>query len=395
MMIALNLRISTFSEQIIERVQGYREHLHQYPELSFQEYDTMKFVCQVLSELGIEHTKGIAGTGVVAMIRGSSEQKRCIALRADMDALPIQEETTVAYKSKKSGIMHACGHDVHTSVLLGAAAVINQFRSELSCDVKLIFQPGEEKNPGGASIMIAEGVLNSPRVDEIYALHVFPDLQVGHVGMKSGIYMASGDEIHITINGKGGHGALPHQCVNPVMIGASILTQLQAVVTQQCDPKIPSVLTFGYFNAQAAPNTIPNTAKLKGTFRTMDEDWRRKAHVLIKEGAEQIAIAHGGSAEVELSVGYPFLENDEKLIDSVRRKAMILLGEDKVHELPIRLTSEDFSFYAQQIPAAFFRLGVQNEEEGIIHGLHHPKFNIDHRALLTGVKMMSAIPFDI
>lgn len=393
-MTKLTHRIIALSEEIFEKVRCYREHIHQHPEFSFEEYDTMDFVSSVLTKIGVIHEKGIAGTGVVGLIEASKKTDKCVALRADLDALPIQEENEISFKSKNPGVMHACGHDVHTSVLLGAAEIIHTLRSELMCNVKLIFQPGEEKNPGGASYMIAADVLENPKVDEIYALHTFPDLPFGHVGMKPGLYMASGDEIHITIHGKGGHGALPHNCINPILIGANILTQLQGVITQRCDPKIPSVLSFGYFLAKGASNVIPATAHLKGTFRTMNEQWRAEALTIIKESAEQIALAAGGRAEVEISVGYPFLENNEQLINKLKHKAVEMLGKDQVHDLPIRLTAEDFSFYAQRVPAAFFRLGVRNEETGIVHGLHHPKFNIDDRALLTGIQMMSFIPFD-
>lgn len=382
--------IEQHAHEIFEQVVAHREHLHANPELSFQEFETAKYVSDELTKLNISHQTGVAGTGVVAIIRGDhhSENDSCIGLRADLDALPIQEENDIPYKSKVDGVMHACGHDVHTSILLGVAYVLNQLRNHLPHPVKLIFQPGEEKNPGGASLMIAAGVLENPTVKEMYALHVFPELEAGKVGFKEGLYMASCDEIYMTIHGKGGHGAMPHQCIDPILIGANIVSSLQQIVSRACDPKIPCVLSFGYFAGLGATNVIPSTVELKGTFRTMDEAWREKALTLIKEQAELIAKSVGGSVEVEISRGYPFLINDEKLTQQLRSKAQEFFGTEQVVELPIRLTAEDFSFYSQKIPVCFFRLGVRNERKGIIHGVHHSQFNIDNEALLIGVKSM-------
>ena len=382
--------IEQHASEIFEQVVAHREHLHANPELSFQEFETAKYVSDELTKLSIPHQTGVAGTGVVAIIRGDhhSDNDSCIGLRADLDALPIHEENDVPYKSKIDGVMHACGHDVHTSILLGVAYVLNQMRNHLPHPVKLIFQPGEEKNPGGASLMIAAGVLENPTVKEMYALHVFPELEAGKVGFKEGLYMASCDEIYMTIHGKGGHGAMPHQCIDPILIGANIVSSLQQIVSRACDPKIPCVLSFGYFAGLGATNVIPSTVELKGTFRTMDEAWREKALTLIKEQAELIAESVGGSVEVEISRGYPFLINDEKLTQQLRSKAQEFFGTEQVVELPIRLTAEDFSFYSQKIPVCFFRLGVRNERKGIIHGVHHSQFNIDNDALLIGVKAM-------
>lgn len=388
-------QIKEQSQAIAEKVRGYREHIHANPELSYQEFQTMQYVSNKLTDLGIEHQTKIGDTGVVAIIRADhhNSDQECIALRADMDALPMQEENDVPYKSKVDGRMHACGHDVHTSILLGAAEILNNNRNELPQPVKLIFQPGEEKNPGGATLMIRDGALENPKVKEIYALHVFPDMEVGKLGFKNGLYMASCDEIYIDIIGKGGHGATPHKCVDPIVIGANIITQMQTIVSRKCDPKIPCVLSFGHFEALGATNIIPNKAHLKGTFRTMNEPWRAEALELIKSTAEQIALAHGGKAEVNISKGYPFLVNDNNVTDKQRLKAQQLLGEEKVEELPIRLTAEDFSYYSQEIPSCFFRLGVRNEDLGIIHGVHHPKFDIDPNALSLGVQIMSLAAF--
>ena len=388
-------KIKLLSVQLFDKVNTYRRHIHAYPELSYQEVNTMNYVSEQLTKLGIEHTTKVGDTGIVAIIRGEQHAKddHAIGLRADMDALPIHEENDVPYKSTVDGVMHACGHDVHTSILLGAAEIIQALRNELPCPVKILFQPGEEKNPGGATYMIRDGALKNPTVTEMYALHVFPDMPVGKVGFKEGIYMASCDEIYITIHGKGGHGATPHECIDPILIGANIVTQMQQIVSRKCDPKIPCVLSFGHFEALGATNVIPSKAYLKGTFRTMDEPWRAEALQLIEQTANDLAHAAGGSATVEISKGYPYLENDPKVTAKMRSAAQLFLGEQNVEELPIRLTAEDFSYYSQEIPVCFFRLGVRNEAEGITYGVHHPKFNIDEEALIVGMQMMALAPF--
>jgi amidohydrolase len=387
----LNLKIKQLAKELLPKVQAYREHLHQFPELSYQEFETAKFVQEKLAEIGIEDVQNIAKTGVVALIQGKNHNTNqdCIGLRADLDALPIFEENEVAYRSKNEGVMHACGHDVHTSILLGAAEILYTLKDELESPVKLVFQPGEEKNPGGASIMIAEGVLESPKVKEMYGLHVFPDLEVGKLGFKEGLYMASCDEIYITVHGKGGHAATPHQCIDPILIGATLVTQLQQIVSRKCDPKIPCVLSFGHFEALGATNIIPSKAILKGTFRTMDEVWRAKALEEIEKQARFIVESQGGVLEIEISKGYPYLENNPQLTQKIKSKAEKYFGKENCLDLPIRLASEDFSFYSQKIPVSFFRIGVRNEEIGIVYGVHHPKFNIDNEALLIGMEAMS------
>lgn len=388
-------KIRERSEDLYAKVKSYREHLHMHPELSYEEENTMHFVSEVLTEIGVPHQTRVGDTGVVGLIKSSKhdENDPCVALRADLDALPIQEQNQTLYRSKVDGVMHACGHDVHTSILLGTAEILNELKEELPYPVKLIFQPGEEKNPGGATYMIRDKALENPDVKEIYALHVFPELDTGHVGMKSGLYMASCDEVYVDIIGKGGHGATPNKCIDPIMIGANILTQIQQIVSRKCDPKTPCVLSFGHFEAMGATNVIPEKAHLKGTFRTMNEEWRREALELIQNSIEKIAEASGGKAEVTISKGYPFLENSPELTEKTRVKANMLLGEDKVHELPIRLTAEDFSYYSQVVPSCFFRIGVRNEEKGITYSVHHPKFDIDPEALVTGMQMMSIAVF--
>ncbi|RFC54370.1 M20 metallopeptidase family protein [Brumimicrobium aurantiacum] len=378
------------SEELFEKVVAYRKHLHKNPELSYQEFETMKFISEQLTKIGIPHETGIADTGIMAMIKGDhhTKEQSCIGLRADIDALPIQEQNDVEYASQNEGVMHACGHDVHTSVLLGAAEILFSMRNELKDPVKLIFQPGEEKNPGGASLMIQAGCLQNPTVKEMYALHVFPDFNVGQVGTKEGLYMASCDEVYIDITGKSGHGATPHETIDSILVGAEIVTSLQQIVSRKCDPKIPCALNFGHFEAIGTTNVVPEKVHIKGTFRTMNEEWRAKALEQIIHQSERIAEAHGAKAEVNISKGYPFLENDIDLTRNFVSKANDWLGEENVHDLPIRLTAEDFSFYAQEIPTCFFRIGVRNEERGIIHGVHNSKFDIDHEALKTGMQMM-------
>lgn len=384
------------SVQLFDKVKAYREYIHQHPELSYQEHKTMQYISSQLTKIGVEHETGVAETGIVGVIRGSHHDKDqpCVGLRADIDALPISEENEVPYKSKNEGVMHACGHDVHTSILLGAAEILIELKEKLPQPVKLIFQPGEEKNPGGASLMIKAGCLDNPRVDKMFALHVFPEMPVGKIGVKEGLYMASCDEIYITVNGKAGHGATPHETIDSILIGAEIVTSLQQIVSRQCDPKIPCVLNFGHFEGLGATNVVPSKVFLKGSFRTMNEVWRAEALERIKRQAEHIALAHGGTADVEISKGYPFLVNDPELTKKITKKAQELVGKENVEELPIRLTSEDFSFYSQTLPTCFFRIGVGNKEKGITYGVHHPRFDIDPESLKTGMQMMAFACFD-
>lgn len=386
--------IRTRSQALFEKVRSYREHIHQFPELSYQEFKTSAFVKEQLDKLGIPWSE-CADTGIVALIKADShsEGQSCFGLRSELDALPINEKTDKPYSSKIPGVMHACGHDVHTSILLGAAEILQSVKEQLPHPVKLFFQPGEEKNPGGASYMIRDGALQSPAVHAMAALHVFPEMETGKLGFREGLYMASCDEIYITINGKGGHGATPHQTIDPIVIGAELILSLQQIVSRNCDPKIPCVLSFGHFEALGATNVIPEKAYLKGTFRTMDEPWRNKALQLIEDHVKHITQMHGATAELEISRGYPFLENDPELTSKIRTKAEEHFGKEQIETLPIRLTSEDFSYYAQEIPVCFFRLGVRNEERGIVHGVHHPLFDIDEKALIIGMQAMALAPF--
>lgn len=383
-------------DKIKERVVSYHEgtvairrHLHAHPELSFQEKETARYISEQLTAFGVSHETGIADTGVVALIKGRNPDKKVIALRADIDALPITEANDVPYKSKNVGVMHACGHDVHTTSLLGAARVLQELKDEFEGTVKLIFQPGEEKLPGGASLMIKAGALENPQPEGIFGQHVHPPLEAGKVGFRAGMYMASADELHVRVRGKGGHGALPHQNIDPILITSHIVVALQQIVSRNANPLIPSVLTFGRINsAGGATNVIPEEVKIEGTFRTLNEEWRFEAHKKMKYMAEQIAIGMGGTCDFEVEVGYPMLYNEERLTAKARTYAEAYLGKENVVELPRRLTGEDFAYYSQVMPACFYRLGTGNVERGITSSVHTPTFDIDEDALKVGVGLM-------
>ena len=366
-----------------------RQHLHMHPELSFQEYNTSAFVAGRLKELGIPFKDKVAETGLVGLIEGKNPSKKIIALRADMDALPITETNDVAYKSKNIGVMHACGHDVHTSSLLGVARILNELKSEFEGSVKLIFQPGEEKLPGGASMMIAEGALENPTPTSIFGQHVMPLIETGKVGFRSGIYMASTDELYLRVKGKGGHGAMPHLNVDPVLITAHLIVAMQQIVSRVANPTMPSVLSFGKVIANGATNVIPNEVYLEGTFRTLDETWRTAAHEKMFGMAQQLVQAMGGQLEFEIRKGYPALVNDPLLTARTKQQAIEFLGEENVLDLDIWMAAEDFAFYSQQAPACFYRLGTRNEARGITSSVHTPTFDIDEDALKTGVGLMS------
>ncbi|MCB9173945.1 MAG: amidohydrolase [Flavobacteriales bacterium] len=378
-------KAATYKTEVI----AIRRHLHQYPELSFNEFETANFVEQKLKEFGITKISRLVKTGVVALIEGKNPSAKVIALRADLDALRIQETNEVGYKSKNDGVMHACGHDVHTSSLLGVAKVLQELRTEFEGTIKLIFQPGEEKLPGGASLMIAEGVFENPNPESIIGQHVFPELEAGKVGFKSGMYMASTDEIYVTVKGKGGHAALPHLVIDPVLITSHIIVALQQVVSRLNKPTTPSVLSFGKVSANGATNIIPDKVLLEGTFRTMDEDWRAKAHTKMKKMAETIAESMGGECEFNIVKGYPFLVNNEDLTNKLKQAAIDFLGKDNVVDLELRMTAEDFAYYSQVKPACFYRLGIRNEKKQINAGLHTSKFNIDEDAIETSIGLMT------
>lgn len=377
------------AEEYFTDVQNIRHHIHSNPELSFEEHNTAAFISSKLAAWGVPHTTGIAGTGVVALIEGKNPNKRCIALRADMDALPIQEANTTSYRSKNDGVMHACGHDVHSSCLLGAARILNELKDNFEGTIKLIFQPGEEKHPGGASLMIEAGVLENPKPQSILALHVYPHLPSGTAGFRAGQYMASADEIYITIEGKGGHAALPHQTVDPIAIAAQVITGLQQVVSRKSNPLLPSVLTFGKIAGGFATNVIPDTVEILGTLRTMDEKWRHEAHKWIRDIVEQTCSAYGAKAIVDIPKGYPSLYNDPVLTTEAEEWARHYLGGENIHTLDMRMAGEDFSFYTHHIPGCFFRIGTNRNNEEFTAPVHNAKFDIDENALKTGVGLMT------
>jgi amidohydrolase len=383
-------RIKELASQYAPGFIKVRHHLHAHPELSYQEFETSKFIQEKLKEFGIPFEIK-ATTGVAGLIKGKNPDKRVIALRADMDALPIKEENTVAYKSKNDGVMHACGHDVHTSCLLGAAKILNELKDEWEGTVKLIFQPGEEKNPGGASLMIKDGILENPKPAAIFALHVHPGLQTGKLSFRSGQVMASADEIYITIKSKGGHAASPHLTADTILIASHLIIALQQVVSRNSNPFHPSVLSITSFQGGYTTNVIPSEVKLMGTFRAMDETWRFKAHELIRKISTELVEGMGASIDLHIDVGYPSVYNNEKLNDITRGLAEQYMGKQNVETTELRMGAEDFGYYTQQIPGCFYRLGVMNKAKGITSGVHTPTFNIDEDAIETGMGMMAWI----
>lgn len=391
--------MSTILKQRIEQhcriyhseVVAMRRHIHANPELSFQEFKTADFICKKLDEYGIPYKRNIAKTGVVGFIKGKVEDK-VIALRADMDALPIVEQNQVPYKSLNTGVMHACGHDVHTSILLGAAKILNEIKDSLSGSVKLIFQPSEESFPGGAKLMIEEGVLHDHEVRHVVGEHVFPDLEEGKIGFRPGMYMASTDEVYLKIIGKGGHAATPNLNIDPVVIASQIVINLQQLVSRNAKPTTPTVLSFGRFIADGRTNIIPDEVNIAGTFRTFDEEWRAKAHDLITNMATKTAESMGGRCEVFIDKGYPFLVNDHIITERMKRYAREYLGEKNVIDLDMRMTAEDFAYFSQALPSCFYRLGTKTKGKEITN-LHTSTFDIDENALYTGMGVMAYMTF--
>jgi amidohydrolase len=366
-----------------------RRHLHQHPELSFEEYKTSEFIQSKLREWGISFTAGWVKTGIVGHIEGKNPDSKCIALRADMDALPIQEQNEVSYQSCHPGIMHACGHDVHSTCLLGALKLLNDTREQWEGRVKFLFQPGEEKLPGGASLMIAEGVLENPKPQAMLGLHVLPQMETGYFGLKAGMFMASADEIYITVKGKGGHAALPQTLVDPVLMSAQLITALQQVVSRNAYPIIPSVLSFGKIIGNGATNVIPDEVRLEGTFRTFNETWREEAHERIRTICHSVCASFGGSCEVNILKGYPFLVNDESITEQVQTSLTEVFGSEKVLAMETRMTAEDFAYYSQVVPACFFRMGTGNKAKGISSGIHTSTFDVDENCLVGGSLAMA------
>lgn len=384
----LSSKIKALAYQYKDEFIQIRRYLHAHPELSYQEFETSKYVQQKLIEYSIPFEIK-STTGVVGLIEGRIPESRVVALRADMDALPIAEGNEVDYKSTNPGVMHACGHDVHTACLLGAARILSETKEDWEGTVKLIFQPGEERNPGGASLLIKEGVLENPRPQCIFGLHVHPQLQVGQTSFRGGKVMASADEIYITIRGKGGHAAAPHLTADTILIASQLVVSLQTLISRQRDPFSPSVLTISSFQGGHTTNVIPSEVKLMGTFRAMDEEWRFKAHDLIRKHTTGLVQALGAEVDLHIDVGYPTVFNNGALNEQAIRIAEDFLGKDNVSETEVRMGAEDFGFYSQQIPGCFFRLGTANREKGFTSGVHTPTFNIDEGAIEIGVGLMA------
>lgn len=382
-------KIQSLSKEFLSEMILIRRTIHANPELSFQEFETATLISDFLDKNRIEYRKEIAKTGIVGMIKGRNPEKKTIALRADMDALPITELNDVDYKSKNQGKMHACGHDVHLASLMGAAKVLNLLKSEYEGSIKLIFQPSEERYPGGAKVMIEAGVLENPKPDAIFGQHVYPDLDAGKMGMKGGKYMASTDEIFLTVKGRGGHGATPHKNIDPVLIAAHIIVALQQVVSRNANPVMPTVLSFGKIIADGQTNVIPDEVKLAGIMRTFDETWRKEMKIRIASLAQTLAESMGGTCEVFIDEGYPVLVNNESLTSNAMKYASEYLGSENVVELEMRTTAEDFAYFAQKIPGCFYRLGIRNEAKGITSNLHSATFNVDETSIETGMGLMA------
>ncbi|MEP5614264.1 MAG: M20 family metallopeptidase [Cyclobacteriaceae bacterium] len=381
-------KIKSLSEEFFEEIKEVRRHLHSNPELSFEEHKTAAFIEDTLSSFGISNVERIATTGVTFCLEGK-ETGKTIAIRADIDALPIPEENEVPYKSKNEGIMHACGHDAHTASLLGAAKILNETRDEWSGTIKFIFQPAEEKSPGGASILIKEGILENPKPETILGQHVMPLIDAGKVGFRKGKYMASADEVHLTIKGKGGHAAMPENFIDPIAITSQIIVALQQIVSRYANPKMPTVLSFGKISGGTVTNIIPEEVKVEGTFRTFDEEWRKEALNKIRKIATGIAESMGASCDVHFSQGYPFLKNNKEYTDRNIKAAKSYLGADNVEDLDLWMAAEDFASYSQHVDACFYRLGTRNTEKGITSGVHTSTFDIDEVSLKTGMGLMA------
>jgi len=377
------------AKELFPKLQAIRHHIHRNPELSFQEYETTKYIASQLDELGITYSFDFADTGLVAELRGKNPERKTIALRADIDALPILEENDVPYKSQKDGLMHACGHDVHTTNLIGAASILNELKDEFEGTIRLIFQPGEEQLPGGASLMIEAGVLENPSVQSIIGQHVPPPLAVGKIGLKPGQYMASADEIHLTITGTGGHAALVDDYLNPIPRAAQLILDIRKAVMEAKAEDEQTVLAFGDFRGHGATNVIPEKVRIMGTFRSLNEDWRFRVHDIIKDVVARHSDEFQGQIELVIPRGYPSLFNDVALTNKVKSWAIDYMGEENVVDLPLRMTGEDFSFYTHKTAGCFYRLGTGNEERGITAAVHQPTFDIDEAALIPGAGLMA------
>lgn len=370
-------------------LRAIREHLHMHPELSYQEKETAAYIAKHLTEWGIPFEANIAGHGIVATVQGKNASSYFRAMRADMDALPITEENDVPYKSRNAGVMHACGHDVHSTCVLGAAKILHDLRDHWEGTVQVIFQPAEEVLPGGASLMIKDGVFDRYRAQHIIGQHVFPELTAGKVGFRPGPYMASTDELYVTVKGKGGHGAKPDRAIDPVLIASHLIIALQQVASRWANPQMPTVLSFGKVTANGATNIIPNEVKLEGTFRTFDEAWRKEAHQRMKALAEQLCESMGGSVDFRIEIGYPVVHNDETLTAASINAAKAFLGDENVVHLGMRTTAEDFAYYSQLMPGCFYRLGTAGEDGSCTAAVHNSRFDVNEKAIETGCGLMA------
>ncbi len=380
--------IKSTADDVFADIVKLRRTLHRHPELSGEEHETARRVAERLRDLGLTVRTGIYGTGVLGLLDGGKPGPTLL-LRGDMDALPIHEETGLDFASENEGVMHACGHDVHTSSLLGTAMILAEHRDEVNGQVRFCFQPHEERLPGGAKFMIKEGVLNDidgvAGPEAVFGQHVKPGLPAGTIGVRSGAAMASSDEIYVTVKGEGGHAASPHELTaDATYVASEIVVALQSIISRQCPPDVPSVLTIGRLIADGATNVIPETARLEGTFRAMDEDWRFRAHDLIRRVATRTAEAHGATADVEVKVGYPALHNHEEPTSLVKAAATDFLGEERVVDVDPWFAGEDFAYFLQERPGTFYQLGAGTE-----HGLHTSKFATDEEALRSGTAFMA------
>lgn len=384
-------KIKQSAQHYFHKIVEMRRHLHQNPELSFKEFETSKYIQAQLKAANISFTAGHVGTGIIALIKGKNPDKKTLLLRADMDALPIEEKNNVAYKSCNTGVMHACGHDVHSACMLGAVFILNELKTDFEGTIKIMFQPGEEVLPGGASLMIKEGVLENPKVDKALALHVFPSMETGKVGFKSGMYMASTDELYITVKGKGGHAAMPADYNNPLIIASELLLEInnRFMSPNAKNNNIPTVVAFGKIEGKGATNVIPEIVELAGTFRTMNEEWRSEVHTQLHEIVSTVAKKNNAEISLRIEQGYPFLVNNENFTENCRSAAKTYLGNENVEELPLRMTAEDFAFISQKVPSCFFRLGTGNKSKNITSGVHTSTFDIDERALEIGTGLMT------
>lgn len=394
----MNQRVKEELDALRPQLVAWRRHLHRHPELSFQEHATAAYVAALLKTEGLEVRENVAklhadapGTGVIAIVRGEAEpSNRCIALRADTDALPIQEVGKSDYCSTNPGVMHACGHDAHTSMVLAAGIALHRARTAWSGNVMLVFQPGEEKEPGGASLLIKEGALARPAPSAIIGQHVTPELPAGKLGFRGGPFMAAADELYLTVKGKGGHAAARDRLVDPILIAAALLPKLYEAARAAAPSGEPMVLSFGKVIANGATNIVPETLTIDGTLRTFNEDLRNHLHALLPRISREVAQAMGGDVEFRVVKGSPVVKNDPELTARLRAVAVELVGVDNVVDMDIRMGAEDFAYYTHVMPGCFFRLGTGDPaKDGTQSGLHTAAFDIDEQAMVTGAAMMA------